>query len=148
MPPPTPPTGAHLIRLRGGWERDEPGRESTPERLTLPLVGWPSGWGLTRLVRHFQHPALDFATESLALRLVSVPGLITVKLDGIALVSPDSPDTDRPLSIDPSQPRRHTLELIVDFSGTALSARTEIWGEIALVVQSHPEALGGRTRGL
>ncbi len=117
-----------------------------PERVALPLEGWPAGWGVSKLMRRFQEPTIDARSETLVLRLEAVPGVVEMVLDGEKL--PIQIDADLPLAIDPEKPCRHTLELMVDPAVIARVGAGGIWGEIALVVQSRQEALGGRGEGL
>ena len=73
----------HLIRLRKGWELiDLDSPDLRPAPITLPL---PAGWGAARrlrLTRRFGCPPLSLQGESLWLRLESVPGLASLRLNG------------------------------------------------------------------
>ena len=76
----------HLIRLRKGWElEDLDSPDHRPQRVSLPLeAGW-AGARRLRLTRRFGCPPLNPGSESLWLRLESVLGLASLRLNDLDL---------------------------------------------------------------
>jgi len=129
----------HLIRLRKGWESiDLDSPDPRPERITLPLpVGWGSGRRL-RLTRRFGCPPLNPHGESLWLRLESVAGLASLRLNGRDL--PLGQDSHGTIDIRLAELRPRN-ELALELSGAAPAAPpgdSTTWGEIALLIRSEP----------
>ena len=129
----------HLIRLRKGWESiDLDSPDPRPERITLPLpMGWGSGRRL-RLTRRFGCPPLNPHGESLWLRLESVAGLASLRLNGRDL--PLGQDSHGTIDIRLAELRPRN-ELALELSGAAPAAPpgdSTTWGEIALLIRSEP----------
>lgn len=124
----------HPIRLRGGWELREPSG-GHPERLTLPLVGFPRSTTPVRLYRSFHVPAVDPAREELWLRLEAVPGLAEVRFNGRALPRPHAGALVEHLrlDLDAAVPATNELMLRVDVAPEPLDPP---WGIVALVIRS------------
>ena len=128
----------HLIRLRKGWESiDLDSLDPRPERITLPLpAGWRSARRL-RLTRRFGCPPLNPDIESLWLRLESVSGLASLRLNGRDLpVGPCFHGTiDIPLV---ELPARNELALELSAAAGDPAGDSTAWGEIALLIRSEP----------
>ena len=128
----------HLIRLRKGWELiDLDSPDLRPAPITLPL---PAGWGAARrlrLTRRFGCPPLSLQSESLWLRLESVPGLASLQLNGHDL--PLGPYFQGTIDIRLADlPARNELALELS-GGASLGAPPGdrvAWGEIALLIRS------------
>ncbi|MBX6312401.1 MAG: hypothetical protein IRY99_05700 [Isosphaeraceae bacterium] len=125
----------HLIQLRRAWEGEFPeGGSLIRRRVDLPTQ-WPTGLDAPfRLTRAFQRPPIDPGRERLALRLGSVPGLRSIRLneweiarvaEGISGLTIDLPDL---------LPPRNRLVLDVDPSDWG--EPPGLWGEVALVIRS------------
>ena len=126
----------HPIRLRGGWELHPPTAGGVPEKVALPLDGWPPQWGPARLVRRFQTPPLDPDRETLWLRLDAVPGLRAVTLNGHPLATDPLSGATVLLPLGAACSTRNVLELVVEPCRAAVDRDLSPWGEIALVVRS------------
>ena len=127
----------HLIRLRKGWESiDLDSLDPRPERITLPLpAGWRSARRL-RLTRRFGCPPLNPDIESLWLRLESVPGLASLRLNGRDI--PLGPYAHGTIDIRLAELRpRNELALDLSAPGDPAGDSTA-WGEIALLIRSEP----------
>jgi len=131
----------HVIRLRKGWESiDLDSLDPRPVRITLPLrAEWRSDRRL-RLTRRFGCPPWNPRTESLWLRLESVAGLASLRLNGIdlPLVGQDSLGAID-IRLAELRPRN---ELALEISGADAPAAppgaSTAWGEIALLIRSEP----------
>jgi hypothetical protein len=104
----------HLIRLRKGWElEDLDSPDHRPQRVSLPLeAGW-AGARRLRLTRRFGCPPLNPGSESLWLRLESVSGLASLRLN------------DRDLSPGPG------VHVVVDIRLAELPARNVLALELS-----------------
>ncbi len=128
----------HVIRLRQGWELTTRGPlDEASRRVSLPLPAVPGNGLPLRLVRRFGCPPFDPRTESLCLRLRSVPGLAGLTLNGVALSG--SPDLDFSLEIPlPGLSPRNELALeLVPAPGCTAESHPD-WGDVALVVRPLP----------
>ena len=100
-------------------------------RLSFPLTRFPEGQVDLRFSRSFQHPPLDHDREALWLDLQSVPGLISIVLNGRELVREVNPGHVESFSLGIDLPLRNQLVLQVD-----PSVRPEHpWGVVALVIR-------------
>ena len=128
----------HLIRLRGGWERqDLDAPESGPTRITLPIHLDSSLARRVRLSRRFGSPPLQREVETLGLRLHHVPGLVSVTINGSPFPLPPQGGGWPEIALH-ELPQRNLLVLEVNLAavhspGQAGASR---WGEIALVVRA------------
>lgn len=118
----------HLIRLRAAWTLrvgEQARRIDLPTSVKhFPVVPFC-------LVRAFGRPPLKVDTESLRLRLEDVPGLKTIRVNGVPVRPLDGSVPGR-LELDLDSPaRRFVLELEVDPTDVP-----DAWGRIALVVRS------------
>ena len=121
----------HKIRLRGGWLQIHPDRNTFGSWLTFPLAQFPNSPDDLRFARSFQRPPLDPERETLWLDLQSVPGLISIALNGRGLVREANPGHVESLPLGIDLPSRNQLILQVN-----PSIRPEQpWGVIALVIR-------------
>ena len=126
----------HLIRLRGGWERLEPGERSPATRVTLPLLGFPEGPGRVRLSRWFQAPRLEPGRETLWLRLDAVAGLIAVVLNDSEIAHGPFPTSPVLVRLSENLSTRNRIVLEVESPQQRDPAPADFrWGEVALVVR-------------
>jgi hypothetical protein len=156
-PEPAPPfeadtTREHLIRLRGGWDRQAPSDPQTAGKIALPLTSSPAGSVPVWLVRHFQTPPIDVARESLWLRLSDCPGVVSVVLNAreIARPGPSGEPLILPINLEPAG--RNRLELLVEPPVRPdTSNEPTVWGHVALVIRPRSpkgnQTLGGGLRG-
>jgi len=126
-----------LIRFRKGWESIElDSLDPHPEPITLPL---PAGWGSTRrvrLTRRFGYPPLNPHIESLWLRLESVAGLASLRLNGRDLPLGQDFHGTIEIRLAELRPRNElALELL---AAAAPPGDSTVWGEIALLIRSEP----------
>jgi hypothetical protein len=130
----------HLIRLRAAWEGEFPNpQDGTRQRIDLPTLWRPAPSGPFRIRRRFQAPRLG-ADEEVRLRLLYVPGLAAVRLNGQAL------DFDREVALEGLRPGPNELVLDVDPREWAaeVAAGGISWGEVVLVIRTRdPEVIGG-----
>lgn len=78
----------HRIRLRAGWDChyvDFEGRDSASWRVDLPTTWGPDTQFPLKLVRQFGRPPVNPDHEQVFLELRSVPGLQSVRLNGLLL---------------------------------------------------------------
>jgi hypothetical protein len=117
----------HEVRLRGGWEcAPVDATDRTPSRLTLPIRADSLPAGRLRLIRRFNRPP-RMPDDPVELRLRQVPGIESIRLNGLALgpISPECSEFD--LAPGPLMPRN---ELAI----TAKPPRVEVdWGVISLI---------------
>ena len=80
----------HVIRLRAGWEwtygEAPPGESEAPDARSYPPPGPTIGIGRSDYSRRFGRPARKDDTEApVRLKLATVPGLVRVSLNRVAL---------------------------------------------------------------
>lgn len=124
----------HLIRLRGGWERLDAGETARTSRVVLPLVSTPEAPERLRLVRWFQTPPLEPGKETLWLRLDSVPGLISVGLNGAELAHGPFHESPLFLPLGDALPARNRVTLDAEFPDP--DGRPDAWGEVGLLIRA------------
>jgi hypothetical protein len=132
--------GEHLIRLRGGWEATLQGTDDAPsQRISLPAHLSADWHGRVRLIRRFGRPRVDWPNESLSLRMLRVPGLARVTLNGRLLVVPGmTGDSIEFRDVDLAERNELVLEVLVPAALRVDASEAPWWGEIALVVHSGP----------
>ena len=124
----------HRIRLRGGWdcqyrEGDDPDGPEVVRRVDLP-VAWPGDFPRRlRLTRQFGRPPVDPASEWVELELRDVPGLISARLNGLA-VAGSVADGAWSIRLGEALLPRNGLVLDVDRGD-----EPGPWGEVALVIR-------------
>jgi hypothetical protein len=125
----------HRIRFRGGWVSCAlDGDPADVARLSLPIV-WPSGIeGAIRLSRRFGCPPIDPAFESVRLELRDVPGLRSLRLNGVDLGMPPPGVLDWTLPLAEALDARNTLTLEVVPDQVSPVEIPGGWGSIALVI--------------
>ena len=130
----------HRIRLRAAWDCvDRLPPEGGPEdlgRVDLPKT-FPEGFPPRfRLTRQFGRPPVDERAERVDLELRSVPGLVSVRLNGRVIGRPDESgaSADWSIPLDPPLLPRNGLVLEVELT-TEGRANVPGWGEIALVIR-------------
>ena len=123
----------HVIRLRGGWFREELDDGHGRIRVTLPVV-WPDELtGVVTLLREFQRPPIDTDQQSIMLRLDDVPGLRSVEFNGTILARPKNETTRDSFDLTNRIGDRNRLRLEVDVALARLEPGSH-WGVIALVI--------------
>jgi hypothetical protein len=124
----------HRIRFRGGWESSvADGDHGGASRLILPVV-WPPGIvGPIRLTRRFGRPPIDPTVESVWLELSGVPGLQSLRINGVELGMPRAGVIDWTVRLE-SLEARNTLTLAVDLGQVLAEERLGGWGSIALLI--------------
>lgn len=134
----------HLIRLRGPWEfrfPTDPGIE--PIRLSLPADALPIAPNPMTILRQFGRPARGSASMTCSLRCESVPGLLTVHLNGEPLIerSPENALSTDPIEVPIATPLRprNRLELTVLGKAASFTSPERPWGSVALVFTEQEE---------
>jgi hypothetical protein len=87
------------------------------------------------LTRRFGRPSGEVSAFSIVLELLCVPGLRSLRLNGIDLAIDDFPGDG---SFEVLLADRNTLELEVDVNQAIASPPETGWGSIALVLASGP----------
>ena len=125
----------HRIRFRGGWELiPTEGDARAIRRLTLP-VDWPPGIeGPIQLSRRFGRPPMDRALESARLELRGVPGLRSLRLNGLDLEPPPVGVRDWTVPLAEWLDARNILTLEVNPVLLSPQETPGGWGWIALVI--------------
>jgi hypothetical protein len=131
----------HEIRLRAAW--DGTFRDGV-RRVDLPAC-WAAGEERpSRLARRFQSPRLDPRSECLFIRLVDVPGLTEIHLDGRPLlVTPGTGGLE--VELPGGLPGSHRLELELGGEAVRGECTPGGWGRVSLVIRGtdDPAAVGG-----
>ena len=127
----------HRIRLARAWSRRF--ANLPPRRVDLP-AGWTAADQRQPfdLVRQFQRPPIDPASQGIDLELIDVPGLRTVWFNGGRTLEIGRAGDGEPTRIKLDallQPGRNHLHLRVDLIGVD---PTRPWGRIALVIVGDP----------
>ncbi len=134
----------HLIRLRGPWEfrfPTDPGIE--PIRLPLPSDTLPVARDSMTILRQFGRPARGSASMACRLRCESMPGLLTVHLNGEPLIerSAENALSTDPIEVPIPSPLRlrNRLELTVLGNAASFASPERPWGSVALVFTEQDE---------
>lgn len=128
----------HTIRLRGAWEWRDPA-SGVSRRVALPLSLPPEGVPGVLLIRPFNRPPVDPATESIWLQLQRVPGLRSIRLNGEEIARPQVGESEHAVPLDQVQPARNVLVLELGTLARQEPAGDDpAWGEVALVIKSAP----------
>jgi hypothetical protein len=129
----------HPIRLRGAWALATPDRpdDVLPRYVSLP-VSWPESLGSpVSLVRRFQRPPVDPARERIFLRMESVLGLLSVRLNGEEIARPGPGGEALELEVGGRLRRGGGNELALEVDPRPARDRSPNgpWGAIALVIR-------------
>lgn len=127
----------HLIRLRGGWEPGGPSANDLKRPFRLPLRDFPEGPAAdARIVRRFQTPRLEPASDTLWLRLDAVPGLISVVLNDREIARRPFPEGPLLIPLGEDLPARNRLILVVEVLPPDRAPPPDfLWGDVALVIR-------------
>lgn len=128
-------TTEHTIRLRGGWEWDEPAL-GEPRRVVLPCRLPEQGVAGASLVRPFNRPPVDPAVESVWLQLRRVPGLEAVRLNGQEIARPEPGQDEVLVPLTRLAPSRNVLTLQI--ATIHPEAGESEWGDVALIIKPIP----------
>lgn len=126
----------HRIRLRAAWQwRPRDQEDEAPRRIDLPASWTVVGSGPMLLTRRFRRPPLETGRERARLLLEDVPGLRSVRLNGVELARPAAGTAALTLDLEGHLLPSNELVLEVDPVGwTAPGANAGPWGAIALVI--------------